>query len=250
MKRTIINIDQDLCNGCGLCVSACHEGAIQMIDGRAKLVKVEHCDGLGSCLPVCPTNAISFKVVENVPYTYKADTFDKETKKKDNMIKDIIIEENKGAKVDNSENNYLIKRKNTECMSCSGNYISELKNEEPSVQWPVQIKLVSPSAPFFKNANLLIAADCTAYAYANFHKYLSTNKIVLIGCPKLDNTDYTHKLAEIIKNNDIKSVRVIRMSVPCCRGLEEEVKQALLTSGKMIPWQVIIVTPQGDILDN
>ena len=203
MIRQIIHIDEERCNGCGLCAGACQEGAIGIVDGKAKLLRDDYCDGLGNCLPVCPTNAISFIQRE-------AAAFD-----------EAAVEANMKA---NAE--------------------SELR------QWPVQIKLVPVNAPYFDGAHLLIAADCTAYAYANFHQEFIRNRITLIGCPKLDEGDYSEKLTEIIRQNDIKSVTIVRMEVPCCGGLARTAETALKNSGKFIPWQVIIISTDGHIVDN
>lgn len=205
MVRKIIRIDEEKCVGCGACAVACHEGAIEMIDGKAKLTREDYCDGLGDCLPTCPTDAITFEEREAPAYDEKAVFASK--KKKDPAI-------------------------NSELM-----------------QWPVQIKLVPLRAPYFDGANLLIAADCTAYAYGNFHKEFIRNHITLIGCPKLDEGDYTEKLAEIIKNNDIKSVKVVRMEVPCCGGIEYAAKRALQLSGKFIPVHVVTISIDGKRLD-
>ena len=201
MIRKIIKIDEEKCNGCGACASACHEGAIEMIDGKAKLTREDYCDGLGDCLPACPTGAITFEEREAPAYDEAAVLASKQV------------------------------------------LSSEL------MQWPVQIKLVPTRAPYFEGANLLIAADCTAYAYGNFHKEFIRNHITLIGCPKLDKGDYTEKLTEIIKNNNIKSVTVVRMEVPCCGGIEYAVKNALQASGKFIPWHVVIISTDGRILN-
>lgn len=198
MLRKIIKIDESKCNGCGACAKACHEGAIEMIDGVAKLTREDYCDGLGDCLPACPTNAISFEERE-VPCVNPR-TF-----------------ENSAA-------------------------TSRL------AQWPCQIKLVPVNAPYFEGANLLIAADCSAFTYGNFHNDFMRNHITLIGCPKLDGVDYTEKLTYIIKNNNIKSVKIVRMEVPCCGGLENAVKNALLSGGKFIPWQVITISTDGRII--
>ena len=193
MIRKIIEIQEEKCNGCGLCASACHEGAIGMVDGKARLLREDYCDGLGDCLPQCPTGAITFVEREAAPYDEAG--------------------------------------------------ISRLR------QWPCQIKLVPVNAPYFHKAKLLIAADCTAYTYADFHRDFMKGKITLIGCPKLDGADYSEKLTEIIKNNDIRSVTILRMEVPCCGGLEMAVKKALQTSGKFLPWQVVTISTEGQILD-
>ena len=200
MVRKIIEINEDKCNGCGLCAEACHEGAIGMVNGKAKLLRDDYCDGLGDCLPACPTGAISFTEREAAPYNEAA-----------------VLAAKKPA-------------------------ASMLQ------QWPVQIKLAPINAPWFDGANLLIAADCTAYAYANFHQDFIRGHITLVGCPKLDGVDYSVKLTQILKNNDIRSVTVVRMEVPCCGGIEFAVKQALHNSGKLLPWQVITLSTDGKIL--
>lgn len=200
MIRKIIHIDEDKCNGCGLCAGACHEGAIEIIDGKAKLVREHFCDGLGDCLPSCPTGAITFEEREAPAYDEKAVMQAKQEKRK------------------------------------------KLSN------WPVQIKLAPLQAPYFDGADLLIAADCTAYAYAEFQKQFVEDRVVLIGCPKLDAVDYSEKLKEIISNNRIKSVIIVRMEVPCCGGIEMAAKRALQESGKIIPWQVVTISVDGTIL--
>ena len=234
MIRKIITIDADKCNGCGACAAACHEGAIGMENGKAVLLRDEYCDGLGDCLPTCPTGAITFIEREAAAYDVAAvaQNMEKKTEAKPLPC---------GCPGTNSK---IIERKKEVCESASApiNITSEL------CQWPVQIKLAPVNAPYFHQANLLIAADCTAYAYGNFHKDFIKNHVVLIGCPKLDEGDYSEKLAEIIKNNDIKSVRIIRMEVPCCGGIEHAAKTALKASGKFIPWQVITISTDGRIL--
>ena len=232
MLRQIIKIDKEKCNGCGLCVSACHEGAIGLVDGKAALLRDDYCDGLGNCLPVCPTGAITFEQREALP-------FDEEAVKKNMPVE------------------------NLPC-GCPGTHAKALKKEEapPSPapkpaqgvqtelrQWPVQIKLVPVNAPYFNNANLLVAADCTAYAYGDFHHEFMRNKITLIGCPKLDEGDYSEKLTAILRANDIRSLTVVRMEVPCCGGIEQAVKTALKNSGKVIPWWVVTISTDGRILD-
>ena len=198
MIRKIIQIDEDKCNGCGACAAACHEGAIGMVDGKAKLLRADYCDGLGDCLPACPTKAIYF-----IEQEYSNQTSDP-----------LYYPEN---------NNQL-------------------------TQWPVQIKLAPTYAPYFQNADLLIAADCTAYAYGNFHNKFIRNRITLIGCPKLDGINYAEKLTEIIRNNTIKSLTIVRMQVPCCGGLEQAVKTALQASEKFIPWHVVVIGTNGTII--
>ena len=211
MIRKNINIDEDKCNGCGLCASACHEGAIGMIDGKAKLLREDYCDGLGDCLPACPTGAISFEEREAPAYNEAAVLAAKKAKQSDRTV--IPFEAQ-----------------------------SHLSN------FPVQIKLAPVNAPYFNGAHLLIAADCTAYAYGNFHDRFIKDKITLIGCPKLDSVDYSMKLEQIFAMNDIQSITVVRMQVPCCGGLSYAVATALKNSGKDIPCQVITVTPDGRIL--
>ncbi len=231
MIRTIIKIEEEKCNGCGLCVDSCHEGAIGMVDGKAKLLRDDYCDGLGNCLPVCPTGAISFEEREAAAFDEKAVA---------------------AAQKPQAQQGFV----------CPGSAARSLANapkqqavtqtaETPSqlMQWPVQIKLVPVNAPYFKNAKLLIAADCTAFAYANFHQEFIRGHITLIGCPKLDEGDYTEKLTAILQNNEIKSVTVARMEVPCCGGIENAVKRALQNSGKMLPWQVKIISTNGEILE-
>ena len=203
MIRKIIEIDEEKCIGCGACAAACHEGAIGMVDGKAKLLRDDYCDGLGDCLPTCPTGAISFVEREAAAYDEAAVLAAKEKERE-----------------------------------------SELR------QWPVQIKLVPVKAPWFDGANLLVAADCTAYAYANFHQDFIKGHITLVGCPKLDAVDYSVKLTEIIRNNDIRSITVVRMEVPCCGGIETAVKIALQDSGKFIPWNVVTIATGGCIIES
>lgn len=240
MIRKMVTIDEDKCNGCGLCITGCHEGALQLINGKAKLVSDSYCDGLGACLPACPMNAISLEERD-------ADPFDEEAVK-------IRMEEIARAKSKAPSNNTFtcpgtaaraMERKEipTNVTQAHTQFSSELR------QWPCQIKLVPVNAPYFHDAHLLIAADCTAYAYANFHQEFMKNKITLIGCPKLDAIDYAEKLTAIISNNAIKSVTVTRMEVPCCGGIENAVIQALRDSGKMIPWNIVTISTDGNILD-
>lgn len=230
MIRKIIQIDEEKCNGCGACAKACHEGAIGMADGKAKLLRDDYCDGLGDCLPACPTGAITFVEREAAAYDENA-----------------VAENRKKAPADMHG-------------GCPGSHMQRIrvsKEPVPSVsgvsvsrlgQWPCQIKLVPVNAPYFAGAKLLIAADCTAYAYARMHEELMNGKITLIGCPKLDSTDYSEKLTQIIQNNDIQSVTIVRMEVPCCGGLELAAKKALQASGKFIPWQVVTISIDGRIL--
>ncbi|MBQ9940333.1 MAG: 4Fe-4S binding protein [Clostridia bacterium] len=233
MIRKIIKIDGEKCNGCGLCAAACHEGAIEMINGKAKLTREDYCDGLGDCLPACPTGAITFEEREAPVYNENAVKKAKEQKSETPLPC--------GCPGTHS------KTIHRECRT--DNIPSATENISRLSQWPVQIKLVPVNAPYFDGANLLVAADCTAYAYGNFHNEFIRNHITLIGCPKLDEGDYTEKLSAIIANNNIKSVTVVRMEVPCCGGIEFSVKNALMTSGKFIPWRVVTISTDGNIIE-
>ena len=229
MIRKIIRIAEEKCNGCGLCTEACHEGAIEMIDGKSKLTREDYCDGLGDCLPACPTNAISFEEREAPAYNEAAVLAAKQAKSSGTLPCGCPGTQSKAIK--------------REAVSVSSPVTSQLS------QWPVQIKLVPVNAPYFDNANLLVAADCTAFAYGNFHNEFIRNHVTLIGCPKLDEGDYTEKLTQIIANNNLKSVMVVRMEVPCCSGIENAIKRALQESGKFIPWRVVTISTDGIILD-
>ena len=242
MKRRIIEIDRDKCNGCGACAAACHEGAIAMVDGKAKLMRDDYCDGLGDCLPACPTGAITFVEREAAAYDEQAVMDNKRRKMQEKMKKEGMTlpcgcPGSRSRKIEHAE------AEGSCAAETSARPVSRL------LQWPVQIKLVPTNAPYFDGAKLLIAADCTAYAYAAFHEDFIKGHITLVGCPKLDGADYSEKLGEIIRDNDIKSVTVVRMEVPCCGGLEHAAKTALLRSGKFIPWQVVTVSTDGKILD-
>ncbi len=231
MLRKIIKIDEEKCNGCGACAAACHEGAIAMIDGKAKLTREDYCDGLGDCLPACPTGAITFEERE-------APAYNEEAVRQAKLQKD-------GAPLS---------------CGCPGTQSKMIKRQAPApirsaaavqsqlMQWPCQIKLVPLNAPYFEDANLLIAADCTAFAYGSFHQDFIRGHITLIGCPKLDEGDYAEKLTQIIANNSIRSVTIVRMEVPCCGGIENAVKRALQASGKFIPWQVVTISTDGRII--
>lgn len=234
MIRKIIQIDEEKCNGCGACAAACHEGAIGMVNGKAKLMRDDYCDGLGDCLPACPTGAISFTVREAEAYNEAAVAENKAKKREGQKLPC-------GCPGSNSKR--IVREEKPEENSGAVRMQSRL------AQWPVQIKLVPVNAPYFDGAKLLIAADCTAYAYAGFHEEFIKGHITLVGCPKLDGVDYSEKLTEIIKNNDIKSVTVVRMEVPCCGGLENAAVTALKNSEKFIPWNVVTISTDGKILD-
>lgn len=232
MIRKIIKINEEKCNGCGACAAACHEGAIEMINGKAKLTREDYCDGLGDCLPACPTDAISFEEREAPAYDEVA--VQRAKMQKHGMTLPCGCPGTHSKSINRSETN-------------ESGYTSPVSSRLQ--QWPVQIKLVPVNAPYFDNANLLIAADCTAYAYGNFHNDFIKNHITLIGCPKLDEGDYAEKLTQIIANNNIKSVTIVRMEVPCCEGIENAAKSALQASGKFIPWRVVTISTNGNIID-
>ena len=235
MIRKIIKIDESKCNGCGLCVSAYHERAIGLVDGKAKLLRDDYCDGLGNCLPVCPTEAIGFEEREAEEFNEAAALANMENKQPETLACGCPGTHSKTIEHEN------IRESVKECAAPAETHLN---------QWPVQIKLVPPNAPYFKDAKLLIAADCAAYAYGNFHNEYMRNRITLIGCPKLDEGDYSEKLTAILKMNDIKSVTVARMEVPCCGGIENAVKEALAKCGKLIPWQVVTISTDGKIIEN
>lgn len=232
MLRKIIRIDEEKCNGCGLCANACHEGAIEMVDGKAKLVRENFCDGFGDCLPACPTGAITFEEREAPAYDEAAVKAAKEQKTEAPAPRPGCP----GSAMRRFE-------RSEEAPAITGKPVSRL------AQWPCQIKLLPTKADFFDGAKLLIAADCTAYAYANMHEEFMRGKVTIIGCPKLDAVDYSEKLTAIIRDNDIKSVTIVRMEVPCCGGLQRVAETALKESGKFIPWQVVTISRDGRILD-
>ena len=232
MKRRIIEIDQEKCNGCGACAQACHEGAIGMVNGKAQLLRDDYCDGLGDCLPTCPTGAISFVEREAAAYDEQAV---KENQRKKQQAQ--------GGCPGQRMRQFSRPAPAAHSPSLPGERVSQL------AQWPCQIKLAPVNAPYFDGARLLIAADCAAYAYAGIHEDFMAGKVTLIGCPKLDSVDYSEKLTQIIAQNDIQSVTILRMEVPCCGGLEMAAKKALQQSGKFIPWQVVTLSVDGKILD-
>lgn len=236
MVRRVIQIDEEKCNGCGICAEACHEGAIGIVDGKAKLLRDDYCDGLGDCLPNCPVGAISF--IEREAAAYDEAAVQENKKKQMQAMGQAPVGRCPGSRMRQLE------RKPAEENQNAGSPVSSQLR-----QWPVQIKLAPVNAPYFDGAKLLIAADCTAYAYGNFHQDFIRGKVTLIGCPKLDDVDYSEKLTEIIRNNDIKSVTVVRMEVPCCGGLEHAAVTALKNSGKFIPWNVVTISIDGKILD-
>ena len=275
MKRKIVEIDEAMCNGCGLCANACHEGAIAIVDGKARLVKDDYCDGMGDCLPECPTGAIRIVERDAAAYDEKAVQERKMAKMQEQMKAGGMSLVGKtpppggcpgkamrqfnrtgGARscaTDMGGSQFTATR--ADAMNCvpppqAGADAQERVPPSELAQWPCQIRLVPATAPFFKGAKLLIAADCTAYAYAAFHCDFMRGKVTIVGCPKLDPVDYSEKLTEIIRENDIKSVTIVRMEVPCCGGLEQAAKKALQASGKFIPWQVVTISLDGRIIDS
>lgn len=240
MLRQIIHIDEEKCNGCGACAKACHEGAIAMIDGKARLMRDDYCDGMGDCLPSCPTGAITFETREAAGYDRVA-----------------VAQNQKRRELEQAQT----REHGAAPSGCPGSRVRRMnvEDEPPAASptairsrlrnWPVQIKLAPINAPYFDGAKLLIAADCAAYAYAGLHDELMRGRVTLIGCPKLDSVDYGEKLTQIIAGNDIQSVTVVRMEVPCCGGIEMAAKRALQASGKFIPWQIVTLSVDGKRLD-
>jgi ferredoxin len=238
MKRKIVKIDEKKCNGCGICINACHEGALQLINGKARLVSESYCDGLGDCLPECPAGAITIE--EREAQAYDEEAVKKHMESKKTFCSDDTMECGcPGAQARTIEK--------VPESPLHGQPVSDVKSQLR--QWPCQIRLVGPEAPYLDNARLLIAADCTAYAYANIHKEFMRNKITLIGCPKLDDTDYSEKLGDIFKRHEIRSITVLKMEVPCCGGMAYAVKKALMESGKLVPWNVVTISVDGKIVD-
>jgi ferredoxin len=242
MKRNIINIDENKCNGCGLCISGCHEGAIELVNGKAKLISDEYCDGLGDCLPQCPMSAI--KIVERDAADYDQEAVDRK-KEQDSKSPNLPCGcPGTMEKVIKRNVNLNVKQAPTKISSAAEtSVVSELN------QWPVQLKLVNSKAEFLNGADILIAADCCAYAYGDFHKEFIKGRVTLIGCPKLDDSDYyTQKIAEILKCNDIKSITVVRMEVPCCAGIVSSVKGAMLSAGIIVPYKEVTIGINGTII--
>jgi len=237
MKRTIINIDEEKCIGCSLCINACEQGAIQLVDGKARLISEDYCDGLGKCLPKCPVDAIHLEERE-------AKAFDEEASlKRKSQSEDQPA--NLGCGCPGTQSKSITREETTVAQAPQpSNNKSQLR------QWPVQIKLVPVNAPYLENSHLLIAADCTAFAYGNIHDDFMRNKVTIIGCPKLDDGDYTEKFTAILKNNNIKSMTILRMEVPCCSGIANAAKNALINSGKMIPWNIVTISTDGKILED
>lgn len=242
MKRKIVSIDREKCNGCGLCVDACHEGAIKLEDGKAHLISDEYCDGLGDCLPECPAGAISIIERESSPY-------DEELVKKKRAEKsELNSKESLPCGCPGTAAKKIVRKPTI-------NNVPSVKKEENCkiqselMQWPVQLKLVNVNAPYFENADLLVAADCTAYAYANFHQDFIKGHITVIGCPKLDDAEYyKEKITEILLKNNIKSITVVRMEVPCCGGIVNAVKTAMLDSKTIVPYKEVIIGTDGTLL--
>lgn len=246
LERDIIHIDEEKCNGCGLCITGCHEGALAMIDGKAKLISEAYCDGLGACLPACPTGAITVRKRKAEAFTMPApgSPADLEIKQQEaeRAMRQAAAPRFSGCP--GSQARTMNRSTSVVKTAPAAESNSELQ------QWPCQLKLMPVQAPYYQNARLLISADCAAFARANFHQEFIKGHITAIGCPKLDAGNYSDKLTQILSLNDIKSVIIVRMEVPCCGGLEMAAKQALQASGKMIPWQVVTISTDGKILED
>ena len=246
MTRTVIHINEELCSGCGLCASACKEGAIAMVNGKARLIRDDYCDGLGNCLPVCPVAAIHVIEREAAAYDEAAVKRAKLEKLTAEAVKNVQAAQKPGAPAPDKL-----------ACGCPGTQVRAMHHPAAAAQpapgqlqnWPVQLRLVPVRAPYFDGCDLLIAADCTAYAYGNFHADFIRGRVTLIGCPKLDDTDYSLKLTDILAKNEIRSVTVVRMEVPCCGGLEMAAKKAIQDSGKFLPWQCYTISIDGNIID-
>ena len=244
MVRKIIKIDEEKCTGCGICANACHEGAIEMVNGKAKLVRENFCDGFGDCLPSCPTGAITFEERE-------APEYDEAAVNKAKELNACPVDHREGHTGGCPGSRFMKFEKKEDSKEGTNFTLADRFVSHPSrlEQWPCQIKLLPTTGDFYKGAKLLIAADCTAYAYANMHEDFMKGKITMIGCPKLDEGDYTEKLTEIISNNDIASVTIVRMEVPCCGGLQRAAENAIKNSGKFLPWQVVTISRNGEVIE-
>lgn len=278
MIRKIIHIDEEKCNGCGLCARACHEGAIDIVDGKAKLMRENFCDGFGDCLPNCPMGAITFEEREAPEYDAAAVARAKKSASGSQPSGGHVHPERSASEAPfagcpgsrmrsfmrpsaQAPEQGAAERKHFHRPNPNKAAAGEARNEEAAPayyakpqsqlqQWPVQIRLLPAEAPFYNGAKLLIAADCTAYAYANMHEDFIKGHVTLVGCPKLDPVDYTEKLTEIIAKNDVKSVTIVRMEVPCCGGLQRAAENALRASGKFLPWRVVTISCEGEIIDD
>ena len=259
MKRDIIQIDETLCNGCGLCIKGCHEGALALVDGKARLISESYCDGLGACLPECPTGAIS--IVSRDAAFFDEEAVQARTRSAAASPASVQIKrETPPVRGCPGSQARMLQQKKSEPRLQTTGTTAQTAQDDPSTmpvaepvselkQWPVQIKLMHTGAPYLEGARLLIAADCAAYSRASFHQEFMRGRITLIGCPKLDQVDYSEKLTAIFRQNEIKSIMVVRMEVPCCGGLDHAVRQALMNCGKMIPWQVVTLATDGSILE-
>lgn len=261
MKRNIIVVDEEKCNGCGNCIIGCHEGALALINGKARLIKESYCDGLGACLPTCPTDAITIEEREADEFSAPAPGSPADLELQAEAAAQALLLEKVAAKpvfrgCPGSAQRTFERNEPIIAPTVSNSAQPELTPADPSIanselrQWPVQIKLLPTSAPFYQGAKLLIAADCAAFSRANFHQEFIKGKVCMIGCPKLDSIDYADKLTEVFRNNDIRSVTIVKMEVPCCGGLDFAAKKALQASGKMIPWNVVTISTDGRLLED